>query len=268
MTHHEYTPASPIVDTHPTSVIAAADTANTDYDDAVRLAAGTGSRGRRAQTETMKLRTLRDGRTVVETAGGTYVVDRTAHTCTCPDHAIRGVRCKHRRRVAIEAALGRIPSAGMRWGVCAVCGTHVPVRLDSKGSVCCSTHERAAGELVSDRETGDLLVVTTQTTTRADQYRTTAGKQVAEYDSNRNYGRHEPVIEALYVAALTRQPADEPTPYAFPASRLVRTDGDSTRGRRLLASRHRLAAHRRRQQPQQTNWTDQQSVTQPAGTTA
>ncbi len=265
MTHHEYTPASTMYNTRPTPSGAAV---GTDHDDAVRLAAGTGSRGQRARTEAMRLRTLRDGRTVVETAGGTYVVDRAAHTCTCPDHAIRGVRCKHRRRVAIEAALGRIPPAGMRWGVCAVCGTQVSVRVESKGPVCCSTHGHTAGELVSDRETGALLVVTTQTTIRADQYRTTAGKRVAEYDSNANYGRHEPVVEAHYVAALTRQPADEPTPYAFPASRLVRTDGDPARGRRLLASRHRLAAHRRRQQPRQANWTDQQSVAQSASTTA
>ncbi|MFC7185356.1 hypothetical protein [Halorubrum yunnanense] len=40
----------------------------------------------------MTIRPLRDRRYVVETDGGTYVVALGGGTCTCPDHATRGLR--------------------------------------------------------------------------------------------------------------------------------------------------------------------------------
>lgn len=199
-------------------------------------AAGTGERARRARTEPMTLRPLGDGRTIVETDGGTYVVDADHDRCTCPDHAIRGVRCKHCRRVAIEAAAGAIPPAGMRDGVCAVCADPVVVECDQPTALC-STHAFEPGECVVDRETGSLLVVVEQTTARADQRRTDDGRPIANVETNRNYGDHEPVIEAVYASAVRRLSGRQPAKrYGFPASRLRHTDRDPARGRRLLAA--------------------------------
>jgi hypothetical protein len=59
----------------------------------------------------MAVRPLGDGRYTVESErGATYVVDLDARRCSCPDHEIRGVRCKHMRRVAIEITEGRLPA--------------------------------------------------------------------------------------------------------------------------------------------------------------
>jgi len=70
-------------------------------------------RSARAWTEPMAVRPLGDGRYVVESAGdATYVVDLEAARCSCPDHEIRGARCKHLRRVAIEVTHGRLPAPG------------------------------------------------------------------------------------------------------------------------------------------------------------
>ena len=203
-----------------------------------RLAvAGTGPRAQRAMTEPMTLRPLRDGRTVVETDGGTYVVSTDHEQCTCPDHAIRGARCKHRRRVAIEAAAGTIPPAGQRRAVCAVCGDPQLVAADQPTALC-ETHAFEPGELVADRETGSLLVVIEPTTVRADESWIDDDHRIADVASNRNYGSHEPVIEAVYVSGLGR-----PTRrYGFPASRLRKTDDGVARGHRLLASRRPAVA--------------------------
>ena len=195
-------------------------------------AAGTGTRARRARTEPMTLRSLGDGRTIVETDGGTYVVDSAHEQCTCPDHAIRRARCKHLRRVGLEAAAGRLPPAGMRRGVCAVCGTEIYVDVDHATALC-ATDTFEPGELVVDRETGSVLIVIEQTTDRADSRRTEDGRLIAEVETNHNYGDHEPVIEAVYATSVER-PAKR---YGFPASRLRHTDRDPARGRRLLAGR-------------------------------
>lgn len=194
----------------------------------VLTAAGTGERARRARTESMTLRPQRDGRTIVETDGGTYVVDADHETCTCPDFAIRGARCKHRRRVAIEAAVGRIPPAGMRAGVCAVCGEPQPVPIEQSTALC-ETHSFEPGEFVVDRETGSLLVVVAVTAERADSRRTDDGRLIADVETNRAYGDHEPVVEGVYVSTLGR-PAKR---YGFPASRLRHTARDPTDTRRL-----------------------------------
>ncbi|ATW88473.1 hypothetical protein halTADL_1719 [Halohasta litchfieldiae] len=192
--------------------------------------AGTGERARRARTEPMTIRPLRDGRVIVETDGGTYVVDADHDQCTCPDHAIRGTRCKHLRRVAIEAAAGRIPPAGMRQHVCGICGAHTVAAVDHATTLC-EHHAFEPGELVVDRETGSLLIVVDQTAVRADDRRTDDGRLIADVETNRNYGDHEPVIDAVYASRLGRAKR-----YGFPASRLRHTDRDPARGQQLLAS--------------------------------
>ena len=202
-------------------------------------AAGTGKRARRARTEPMTLRPLRDGRTIVETDGGTYVADTAHERCTCPDHAIRGVRCKHLRRVAIEAAAGTTPPAGMREGACALCGGPVFVGLDQPTALC-ERHSFEPGECVVDRETGSLLVVIEQTTDRADERRIDDGRPIAEVETNHHYGGHEPVVEAVYASSLGRPNGGRTAKrYGFPAGRLRHTDRDPARGRRLLASHQR-----------------------------
>ncbi len=180
-------------------------------------------RTRRARSEPMTVRPLRDRRYVVETDGGVYVVALEAGTCTCPDHAIRGSRCKHLRRVAIEVSAGSVPAPDERVGVCAVCGVETFVPLAVTGPQLCGRHEFDPGEPVRDRETGKRLVVTGVTDARADAYRTEEERTIDDYATNADYGAHEPVVEAVYLGSLkpTRDPADAKR-YGFPASRLVR----------------------------------------------
>jgi hypothetical protein len=195
-------------------------TPGTDADPAT---ADVDGRSARAATEEMKVRPLRDRRYVVETDGGTYVVALDAGTCTCPDHAIRGFRCKHLRRVAMEVTAGSIPAPDERVGVCAVCGAETFVPLDAGGSHLCSRHGFEPGDVVRDRETDERVIVVAVTTERADAYRTEEDRRVDEYPTNAAYGAHEPVVEAVYVDAVRpgRGVADCER-YAFPASRLVR----------------------------------------------
>ncbi len=150
----------------------------------------------------MTVRPLRDGRYVVETAGGTYVVAVDRSTCTCPDSAIRGARCKHTRRVAAEIELGYVPAPNERESVCAVCGGRAFVPLAADGPALCERHDHDPGELVRDRETGTLLVVVAAVGERADEARTDEGRVVANYETNAAYGGHEPVFAARYVDAL------------------------------------------------------------------
>jgi len=180
-------------------------------------------RSARAAAEEMTVRPLRDRRYVVETDGGTYVVALDAGTCTCPDHAIRGFRCKHLRRVAMEVTAGSIPAPDERVGVCAVCGAETFVPIDADGSHLCARHSFEPGDVVRDRETDERVVVVSVTTERADAYRTDEGRLVDEYATNAAYGAHEPVVEAVYADAIRpgRGVADCER-YAFPASRLVR----------------------------------------------
>lgn len=198
-------------------------------------AAGTGDRARRARIEPMTLRPLGDGRTIVETDGGTYVVDAAHEQCTCPDHAIRGARCKHLRRVAMEAAAGTIPPAGMREGACALCGDPVFVELDQPTALC-ERHAFAPGECVVDRETGSLLIVVEATTDRADERWIDDDQSIAAVETNHHYGDHEPVVKAVYANAVGRQADGSAKRYGFPAGRLRHTDRDPAHGRWLLAS--------------------------------
>ena len=214
MTHTRNTAASP-----------AAESPRRDPPPTSRLA-GLDPRAERAATEPMTVRRLPDGRYVVETDGGTYVVDLDAGDCTCPDHAIRGARCKHLRRVAMSVTAGAVPAPGERVGACAVCGRETFVPVDGGESHLCDRHAFAPGDVVGDRETGKDLIVTAVTTDRADDYRTDEGRLVAAYDANEAYGAHEPVVEAVYVESLRPETAlDDLNTYAFPASRLTASTG-------------------------------------------
>lgn len=204
------------------------------------------ARSVRARIEPMTVRPLRDGRYVVETAGGTYVVDADDRTCTCPDHSIRHARCKHLRRVANDLTEGRLPRPDERTSACAVCGEGLFVPRFSPGPTLCGTHELDPGDLVQDRETGRLLVVVDATGERADDHLTDQGRLVAEYETNANYGAHEPVFRAVYLASLSPGDTDalgEAKRYSFPASRLRRVDrrGVDLSGRRLTGARSGVA---------------------------
>ncbi|MDS0297411.1 SWIM zinc finger domain-containing protein [Halogeometricum sp. S1BR25-6] len=193
-------------------------------------AEGFAGRTRRARAEAMAIRPLRDGRYVVETTGGTYVVDVETGTCTCPDSAIRRARCKHLRRVAIEINERLIPAPGERTSACAVCGRRTFVPMFDSAPTLCERHAHAPGDLVRDRETKSLLVVVRATGKRADESATGGGRLVADYESNENYGRHEPVFEAVYVDSLPLSGGVEDlagrTRYRFPASRLRPVESD------------------------------------------
>ncbi|MFC4359645.1 SWIM zinc finger family protein [Halobium salinum] len=197
---------------------------------------GHAGRSLRARVEPMLVRPLRDDRYVVETEHGTYVVDLDERDCTCPDHAIRGASCKHLRRVAIEVNAGRVPAPGKRASVCAVCGRRIHVPTEAVGPQLCERHAVAPGDLVRDREGGSLLVVASVTTDRADEHETETGVTVADYDTNANYGGHEPVVEAVYLGSM-RPSADGGVDaagakrYAFPASRLRRVEDDRSQAR-------------------------------------
>lgn len=212
MTHPEHTPASP----QPTP----------GNEPTTLPADGFTGRALRARIEPMVVRPLRDDRYVVETDHGTYVVDLDERSCTCPDHAIRGARCKHLRRVAIEVNEGRVPPPGKRRAVCAVCGDRTFVPVSERGPQLCDRHRFTRGEFARDRETGSVLVVTELTTERADEYETEEGRTVADYETNEQYGRHEPVVKAAYVDSLRAVDGvvdlGGVKRYGFPASRLQR----------------------------------------------
>ena len=178
----------------------------------------TTGRARRARTDPMAVRPLRNGRYAVETTGGTYVVDLDARTCTCPDAQRRDARCKHRRRVALEVTDGLVPPPDQRTAVCAVCGGRTFVPSESHAPALCERHDVAPGTRVRDRATGDRLIVVAATETRADRFETDEGRLVADYPSNAHYGAHEPVFRGVYLDALRR--AGAVRHYAFPASRL------------------------------------------------
>lgn len=183
------------------------------------------NRSTRARRESMTVYPLRDRRYLVDTAGGTYVVALDAGTCSCPDHELRGARCKHLRRIAMAVTEGTLPAPDERVGVCAVCGVETFVPLTAAGSRLCPRHDFARGDCVRDRETGRLLVVTGVTDRRADEYRTDEGRPIDEYPTNADYGTHEPVVEAVYAESLTQTNGiEDARRYGFPASRLVPVD--------------------------------------------
>ncbi|MFB6091736.1 MAG: SWIM zinc finger family protein [Haloquadratum sp.] len=237
MTHTRHTAASETAETTPH--------AGADPDGRTRTLPADGYEGRayRARAEPMVVRPLRDGRYVVETAGGTYVVDAAHATCTCPDSAIRGARCKHVRRVSAEIEAGLLPAPDERERICAVCGAETFAPMADDGPALCERHDHDPGDLVRDRETKSLLIVVDPLGRRADETRTEEGRLVADYETNAAYGGHEPVFAAIYVDALPTDPdvadAREAKRYRFPASRLqsLETAPSESSGRRSAGRR-------------------------------
>ncbi len=185
-------------------------------------------RAARAWRERMAVSVIGGGRYTVENeSGGNYTVDLPRKRCSCPDHTMRGERCKHLRRVAIEITEGRLPKPGFRAADCCVYGREAFVPESARLPLCehCSF---APGERVRDRETGDLLVVSRTTDHRADEVDIeTLDATVASHPTNRAYDPCEPVVEAVYPGG------DQP--YSFPRSRLARrprsvTTADSAPG--------------------------------------
>jgi len=176
-------------------------------------------RAARAWTEQMAVRPLSGTRYAVDSASGaTYVVDVAAGTCTCPDHQIRGERCKHIRRVAIEITAHRVPPPGRTWAVCDACGSETFVPEGAPEPHLCGICRLEPGEIVLDRETGDRLVVSRVTDRRASDVRIDAtDSTVADYPTNEGYPADDLVVEATYLGDGGRR-------YSFPHSRLRRTD--------------------------------------------
>jgi hypothetical protein len=189
---------------------------------------GLDDRAVRAWTESMAVRPLDGARYAVDSgSGATYVVDLGERTCTCPDHAIRGARCKHLRRVAVEVTRGRAPPPGHERDRCASCDR--PAFVPEDAPSLCRDCRLDPGDPVRDRETGDLLIVDRVTTDRADEVTVAehdagsgdAGAHtVAEHPTNRQYAPGDIVIEAIY--PFSAPAGEEPKRYAFPRRRLVR----------------------------------------------
>ncbi|GGO02444.1 MULTISPECIES: SWIM zinc finger family protein [Haloarcula] len=184
------------------------------------------SRAARAWTERMAVRP-REGSTyaVTSESGHTYLVDLTDHSCTCPDHQIRGEQCKHLRRVAIEITARRVAPPHHQRARCDVCGAVTFVSEDADPPHLCGNCRVLPGDVVVDRETGDSLVVAGVSEDRADEYVIEAtGRTVAAHDTNEGYPPDDIVVEVTYLADATRR--DDPRRYAFPYSRLHRTDAE------------------------------------------
>jgi hypothetical protein len=178
----------------------------------------------RAWTEAMAVETLGRGRYAVEgQSGNTYVVDLLAGDCTCPDQTIRGERCKHLRRVAIEVNRGRVAPPGKVRGGCVACGREA--FLPEAGPPLCDACRLETGDFVTDRETGDLVVVAHVTDARADEV--TVGPDdtsVAEYPTNEGYPADDLVVEVVYPFSRPDVRFADLPRYSFPLSRLARRD--------------------------------------------
>lgn len=191
----------------------------------------TSPRTRRARSEPMDVFPLRDGSYLLETDGGRYVVNTVTGRCECPDFRIRGIQCKHLRRARLEISRGTVPGPRERSKPCGVCGRSVFVSGDQTGPYLCSRHHLDPGTFVADRESGSRLVVTSVTNERADEYLTSTGDAVNDYDTNAAYGCHEPVVKAVYLEDSLAEAGvvdvSDRKRYAFPASRLKRIPATS-----------------------------------------
>ncbi|WP_121821010.1 SWIM zinc finger family protein [Halostella salina] len=193
-------------------------------------------RSRRARTEPMSVTAYGTDLYEVESASGeTYHVNLPAGRCTCPDHAFRGARCKHVRRVAIEVNEGRVPPPGTVAAACATCGATTFVPTDAPGPHFCADHRIRVGDRVRDRETGDRLQVVAVSDRRADEVAIDRSVHtVADYPTNRDYPADDPVVGVVYPQSV-RIGADGPTRetlrvYSFPRTRLERMAGDGHGG--------------------------------------
>lgn len=181
------------------------------------------ARSRRAWTERMLVDRREDDTYAVTTESGhTYRVDVREHSCSCPDHRIRGEQCKHLRRVAIEITARRVAPPGRERARCDVCGSVTFVARDAVPPHRCRDCGLVPGDVVVDRETGKRLVVARVLDERADEHVIEAtGQTVADYEHNDGYPADDRVVEATYLSDVRRS---SPRRYAFPRSRLDRTD--------------------------------------------
>jgi len=182
------------------------------------------ARSWRAWTERMLVARREDDSYAVTTESGhTYRVDLREHSCSCPDHRIRGEQCKHLRRVAIEITAHRVAPPGRERARCDVCGSVTFVPRAAVPPHRCRQCRLVPGDVVVDRETGKGLVVAQVLDERADEHVVPAtGGTVAEYERNDGYPADDPVVEATYLG--DRRRSRPPRRYAFPRSRLDRTD--------------------------------------------
>ncbi|PSP84523.1 hypothetical protein BRC96_05205 [Halobacteriales archaeon QS_6_64_34] len=181
------------------------------------------SRAARAWTERMLVDRREDDTYAVTTESGhTYRVDLREHSCSCPDHRIRGEQCKHLRRVAIEITARSVAPPGRERARCDVCGSVTFVPRDDGPPHRCRRCALVPGDVVVDRETGNRLVVASVLDERADEYVIEAtGETVAAYERNDGYPAGDRVVEATYLSDTRRSSSRR---YAFPQSRLDRTD--------------------------------------------
>lgn len=180
----------------------------------------------RAWVEEMAVTPLGEGRYHVDSqSGNSYIVDLPASDCSCPDHEVRGEHCKHIRRVAIEINEGEVPPPGKRRGTCAACGRGAFVP-EAEDPALCGACRLEPGDFVTDRETGDTLVVVRVRPERAEAVEIeAAGTTVADYPKNEGYPVDDLVVEAVYPFS-GRPDADftDLPRYSFPHSRLTRRD--------------------------------------------
>lgn len=182
-------------------------------------------RAARAWTEPMAVTPLRRGRYAVAShSDETYLVDLPNSNCSCPDHEIRGERCKHLRRVAIEVTERRVPPPGQRRAECAVCRR--PSFVPESGPAVCADCRLDRGDIATDRETGDTVVVYRHTDETAEErFIADAGCTVAEYPKNNGYPPTDPVVEVVYPFGDDSETPIERRPrYVFPRSRLAARD--------------------------------------------
>lgn len=189
-------------------------------------------------------------------SGNSYSIDLLDGKCSCPDHQMRGERCKHIRRVALEITGGRVPAPGRRAVDCLACGRGAFVREDDPAV--CDDCRLPPGTTVRDRETDALLVVVETTGERADEVTvprqgtlaefedagdgagTPAETTVADYPNNRYYPREDPVVRAVYpFSGDPDTPFEDLRRYSFPLSRLdrvvARADGAGEGAREFRA---------------------------------
>lgn len=187
-------------------------------------------RTRRARTEQMRVRALGGGVYEVDSeSGNTYRVDVPGSRCTCPDHMYRRVTCKHLRRVAQSIAEGRVPPPGKAMVDCQVCGRETVVDEPVQPPQYCEDCDLAPGDFVTDRESGNLVVVAGSPQGRADETPVPDHDlTVAEYPGNESYPHDDPVVEVMYPLPAGLDADDVETrhlkSYHFPVSRLRRGD--------------------------------------------
>jgi hypothetical protein len=228
VTHTRNTPASRagafVARSAPPSDIARTDSGDSErreFDD----------RSMRARTEAMDVLALGSGRYAVHSeSGNSSLVEVREGTCTCPDHTMRGARCEHLRRVAIEITAGAVAPPSYVASTCASCSGFALVRPAASEPHLCETHRLAAGDRAWDPVTEAVVLVVGVSAERADAVAIPGTDEtVAGDETNADYPPGDPVVAAVYPSV--RVSDDGPRPdslrvYSFPLSRLERLDDD------------------------------------------